>query len=68
MATKSKRSSGQRGRRQQPARKELSPCLAGNPLLVSFLVVALFVAGNLCAWQENVRPKLYVSLVYPSSP
>lgn len=30
--------------------------------IVSFLVVTVFVVGNLCAWQENVRPKLYVSL------
>lgn len=29
---------------------------------VAFVVVTVFVVGNLCAWQENVRPKLYVSL------
>ncbi|CAD7000635.1 unnamed protein product [Ceratitis capitata] len=27
-----------------------------------FLVLTLFVVGNLSAWQENVRPKLYVEL------
>lgn len=27
-----------------------------------FLVLTLFVIGNLSAWQENVRPKLYVEL------
>ncbi|KAL9927449.1 LOW QUALITY PROTEIN: semaphorin 1a [Glossina fuscipes fuscipes] len=27
-----------------------------------FLILTLFVIGNLSAWQENVRPKLYVEL------
>lgn len=31
-------------------------------MLQVFLVLTLFVFGNLSAWQENVRPKLYVEL------
>lgn len=27
-----------------------------------FLILTLFVFGNLSAWQENIRPKLYVEL------
>ncbi|XP_049280162.1 semaphorin-1A-like isoform X1 [Anopheles funestus] len=34
----------------------------GGLLLVGYLLAAVFVVGNLCAWQENVRPKLYVTL------
>jgi len=27
-----------------------------------FLLLTLFVIGNQSAWQENIRPKLYVEL------
>lgn len=33
-----------------------------NCSLQVFLILTLFVIGNLSAWQENVRPKLYVEL------
>lgn len=34
----------------------------GGMLLQVFLILTLFVIGNLSAWQENIRPKLYVEL------
>lgn len=34
----------------------------GGALLQVFLILTLFVIGNLSAWQENIRPKLYVEL------
>lgn len=33
-----------------------------NCCMQVFLILTLFVIGNLSAWQENVRPKLYVEL------
>uniref|UniRef100_A0A182UPW7 Uncharacterized protein n=1 Tax=Anopheles merus TaxID=30066 RepID=A0A182UPW7_ANOME len=46
---------GRQGRRSVPVAR-------GGPLLVGYLLATVFVVGTLCAWQENVRPKLYVTL------
>lgn len=40
------------------------PCTTNCGMLLQqvFLILTLFVIGNLSAWQENIRPKLYVEL------
>lgn len=33
-----------------------------NLSIICFVILINCIVGNLCAWQENVRPKLYVEL------
>uniref|UniRef100_A0A1A9WQ65 Uncharacterized protein n=1 Tax=Glossina brevipalpis TaxID=37001 RepID=A0A1A9WQ65_9MUSC len=41
-------------------------CAGCSVAMQVFLILTLFVIGNLSAWQENVRPKLYVELAFPA--
>uniref|UniRef100_A0A1I8P1E3 Uncharacterized protein n=1 Tax=Stomoxys calcitrans TaxID=35570 RepID=A0A1I8P1E3_STOCA len=48
--------------RMQPSMTKACTTNCGGMLLQVFLILTLFVIGNLSAWQENIRPKLYVEL------
>lgn len=48
-----------RSHQQEPHHRLLA---VGFGWLQVFLLLTLFVIGNQSAWQENIRPKLYVEL------